>query len=54
MKDEIFNKLCNQIEQKKRALERMGIKLVTDEIVLRGWIDGVPVAGTTDAIGVDE
>lgn len=54
MKDETFNKLCNQIEQKKRVLERIGIKLVTDEIVLRGWIDGVPVAGTTDAIGVDE
>lgn len=55
MSNELFTKFTDQVEQKRKALTRLGIKIIADEVVLRSKGDnGEFVAGVTDAIGVDE
>jgi hypothetical protein len=55
MSNELFTKFTDQVEQKRKALTRLGIKIIADEVVLRSkGNNGEFVAGVTDAIGVDE
>lgn len=58
MSDEVFKSLCNTIYRKKHTLDKLGIKVITDEILLTGTISNVRyenvVAGVPDMIAVDK
>ena len=54
MSEDVFKQCCDLINEQKIALEKLRIKVIPDEILLCGTINGNKVGGVTDMIGVDE
>lgn len=58
MSDAAFKQLCDAIYKKKHQLDRLGIKVITDEILLTGSIENDKyddsVAGVPDMLAVDK
>lgn len=58
MSDSTFKELCDIAYRKKHQLDRLGIKIITDEVLLTGYIENDQyddyVAGVPDMLAVDK
>lgn len=53
MSDSTFNQFVKQVQERKKQLDRLEIKVLTDEIITFAEINGRRVAGVMDMVAVD-